>query len=145
MNSQTLSSIKLGEYLFNFDVSPTHYTIEKAFLFNVDTCLGQNHPLVSFENGSERKLSLVVILDEDLNEKISLADVDTLLKEIEKVEEKKRSIREAELTIGPMKFNGFVTSYRYTPLRFKSNMSPSSARLELSLISTGDLNATLSK
>jgi hypothetical protein len=140
MKSNNHSFIKVGGFQLNFDVSPTHYSIEKQYSFGLDPCIGQTHPLVSFAHGSVESLNLSIILDEDLNESVNLGDAQKLLTELNRVDPKKRSLELVEVHLGPTTFKGYVTQYRYTPSRFKSDMTPSSIRLDLALISKGEGN-----
>lgn len=136
--SSTPSKIAIGSVTLEFKVAPLQYTIEKNFSYAVEPCIGQSHPVVSFEHGSARNLNLVLVFDEDIDNQVDLTKVDQFIQELSRIDPESRSPKEAEVTLGSQKFKGYVGLYRYSPMRFKSDMTPTSIRLEISLISTAD-------
>jgi hypothetical protein len=140
MKNEKIAKMTVGQVTLNFDLVPTKYFIEKKFNHRVDACLGQNHPLVSFESGSVQTLTLSILMDEDVNESIDLSEAQKFMKELEKVDPKTRSVGKVSVELGPLHFKGYVAEYRYSPIRFKSNMIPSSLRMDLVLISAGGID-----
>lgn len=135
-DSKPLSQIKVGDFTLDFAVAPLQFNIERKYSFEVEPCLGQTHPLVHFQHGSVRTLTFSINIDEDVEENINLEGIKKFLLKINEVDPETRSTPEVTVVLGPTEFKGYVSNYRYIPLRFDQNLNPSSIKFDLEVISS---------
>ena len=118
-------------------INPTQYTLSQGFGFNVEPCLGQAAPLVSFKCGELTTLSFQLIFDKDAEKDSDPKKLLEFLKNLNKIDEPKQSVAEVTFTYGVFTFKGFVSKYTVNHTRFDDKGAPTSASADVTMLSTG--------
>lgn len=120
-----------------FGINPSQYTLSQSFGFNVEPCLGQAAPLVSFKSGELTTLHFQLIFDKDAEKEADPKKLTAFFKALNKIDEPKKSVPEVTFTYGSFTFRGFVSKYTIQHLRFDAQGTPTSASADVTMLSSG--------
>ena len=120
-----------------FHINPTQYTLSQSFGFHVEPCLGQPAPLVSFRSGEAATLAFQLIFDKDAEKDSDPKKLATFFKNLNKIDEPKKSVAEVVFTYGSFTFRGYVSKYTLTHTRFDAQGAATSATADVVLLSGG--------
>lgn len=118
-------------------INPTQYTLAQSFGFNVEPCLGQAAPLVSFKSGELTTLTFQLIFDKDAEKESDPKKLATFLKNLNKIDEPKKSVPEVVFTYGTFTFKGFISKYTLQHTRFDAQGTPTNASADVTMLSSG--------
>jgi len=118
-------------------INPTQYTLAQGFSFNVEPCLGQPAPLVSFKSGEAATLTFQLIFDKDAEKDADPKKLATFFKNLNKIDEPKKSVAEVTFSYGGFSFKGFVSKYTLHHTRFDAQGAATSATADVTMISSG--------
>ncbi len=121
-----------------FCVNPTDYRLTRTFNFDVDSCLGQPAPVVSYREGGASELTSHLIFDTDANPNTDIQKLKNFVKNLNKIDSETRSTPVLEYVMGNFNFKGYVKSYGFHASRFNARGEVTHAVLSLALISNGE-------
>ncbi len=126
-----------GEELV-FSVNPTEYHFSRNFDYNVEPCLGQAAPMVSYRSGGASELTSQLIFDQDADSKLDIKKLNTFVKNLNKISTDTKSTPLLEFSMGSFVFAGYARRLSFHGVRFDARGDVTSARLDLALVSNGD-------
>jgi len=118
-------------------INPSQYSLTQSFGFNVEPCLGQPAPLVSFKSGELTTLSFQLTFDKDAQKEADPKALATFFKNLNKIDEPKKSVPEVTFSYGSFTFKGYVSKYSLNHTRFDDKGAPTSATADVTMISSG--------
>lgn len=121
-----------------FAILPNEYVLNRTFHFEVEPCLGEAHPSVSFQSGGASSLQVSLFYDKDVEPSADPAKVKKFLDGLNQIHTEKRSPAAVQFTLGTFSFTGYLTQFTFHPTRFTTDGQITKLRLDLNLISTGE-------
>lgn len=123
-----------------FSILPSEFRVENQFDFTIEHCLGQSSPIVSFQSGGEKNLHVHLVFDRDADEKLDLSKVTRFIHDIEKINQKTKSIPVLNFKMGSFSFKGYAKKLNWTSARFDKNGDSSVLKIDLTLIHSEEGN-----
>ena len=129
---------KDGGGTLEFSLNPTDLKLSRSFEYNVEPCLGQASPLVSFKGAQPSSLSFQLKFDKDIDKKSDPKAATEFLKGLNVVKADTMSVPVVEFTLGSLNFRGYVSSYQMNASRFDDKGDAVSVSIDFTLISNGE-------
>ncbi|MBI4403749.1 MAG: hypothetical protein HY537_06295 [Deltaproteobacteria bacterium] len=121
-----------------FSINPSEFRLSKGFEFEVQPCLGQSAPLVSFKSGGAGTLTFQLVFDKDADSQCDLKKVTSFLKSLNTIKESTKSVPLVEFSMGSFTYLGYVAKYVADATRFNNQGDPTCVRLDVTLISNAE-------
>lgn len=117
-------------------MNPSDYTVVKQFQYASESVIGSAEPIVAFQAGIAKAISMNFHCDLDVEDAVKPTDVKSFLEGLEKVNSDTRSVPEVLFSWGDTIFKGYVSQYTFHASRFDNEGKIMSADVSLSLMGT---------
>ena len=121
-----------------FNIHPETFRIHKGFKYQLEHCIGEKSPLVSFCSGGARSLEVQVHFDQDVDPNFRSQQLLSFLEALEKVDPKSKSVSMTEFRLGDFSFQGYVEDYQLQPTRFDRKYQIQQAHLNLRIVESSE-------